>query len=301
MKIDNIERKTLVIVVIVNLIMAVAGWVTYNISGSEAMLLDGNFSFVAAIATIVAIYISKNKHKKTDTFPYGSYVYEAAFILTKGLLILGIVVMAMLQNIFKIYDFFQGEKITPIISTPIYYYTIFITVLIAGMLLYFKRQNKRVENKSSLLLVEEKTTQVDGALTIVTGIVFFLLSFVQEGSKVDFLMYIGDSIIVILFSLVMLNGPLKIIKNSFIELGGGSIQNQEEKRNIENVIRTIISDKFSFDTFISKVGSGYLIVIYVKPINDHVTLDTFKEIQNQVKVELLTNYSAVAVEIALKN
>ena len=75
MNTDRIEKRTLWITVIVNIIMAAAGWITYDLTGSQAMLLDGNFSFVLALATLIAIYISKIKHKKTKTFPFVSYAY----------------------------------------------------------------------------------------------------------------------------------------------------------------------------------------------------------------------------------
>ncbi|RLD78053.1 MAG: cation transporter, partial [Bacteroidetes bacterium] len=123
--------------------MAAAGWITFDLTGSQAMLLDGNFSFVLALATFIAIFIPKNKHKKSNTFPFGNYVYEAAFVLSKGLLILGIVITAFFQNSLKIFDFFQGEKGEPVPMTPIYYYTVFILILTLALMGFFKNQNKK--------------------------------------------------------------------------------------------------------------------------------------------------------------
>ena len=207
MDIQKIENKTLWVTVIANIIFALAGWITYKFTGSQAMLLDGNFSFALGFATLIAIYISKNKHKKTITFPYGQYVYEAAFVLSKGLLILGIIVMAFSQNLLKIVNYIQGEKITPIVMTPIYYYVGFVLILTFILLFYFNRQNQKVDYKSSLLLVEAESAKVDGILTSVTGGVFFLISFVQMDSKFNFMIYIGDSIIVIFMCLIMLQSP----------------------------------------------------------------------------------------------
>lgn len=59
---DWIEASGLKIVVIVNFIMAFAGWLAYSISNSEALLLDGYFSFISMLTTIGAIIIiKKNK------------------------------------------------------------------------------------------------------------------------------------------------------------------------------------------------------------------------------------------------
>ena len=301
MNVDIIEKRALWVTVVVNLIMAAAGWITFGLTNSQAILLDGNFSFILAIATIIAIYISKNKHKKTATFPYGSYVYEAAFVLSKGLLILGIIAMAFFQNAIKIIEYFQGEKIDPVVMVPIYYYTVFILILTMILLLFFNHQNKKINNKSGILLVEAESAKIDGVLTLAMGLAFLLISFVSVGSRFEFLLYVGDSIIVILISLIMVGSPLKIIKSSFIELGGGSIENQQEKEKIESAINEVIKDGFSFSTFISKVGSGYLVVVYIGMQNDDYSITAYRLVQQQIKQKLKNSFPVIAVEIALKD
>ena len=300
MDIQKIENKTLWITVMANLVFAIAGWVTYQYTGSEAMLLDGNFSFALCFATLLAIYISKHKHKKTAVFPYGQFVYEAAFVLSKGLLILGIIVMALSQNTLKIINFFQGEKITPIVMTPIYYYVGFVLVMTFALLYYFKKQNQKTNHKSSLLLVEAESAKVDGILTSVTGFAFFLLSFISIGSKIDFMIFIGDSIIVILMCLIMIQSPLKIIKDAFIELSGGTLQNKEDKILIETTIEKVISKGISYETYISKVGSGYLIVIYLNPNTETISLTSFGGIQEKLKNQLIPVFKFVEVEMVIR-
>jgi predicted Co/Zn/Cd cation transporter (cation efflux family) len=298
--IDKIEKRALWVTVFVNSVMAVAGWITYNFTGSQAMLLDGNFSFVLAIATMIAIYISKIKHKKTKTFPFGSYVYEAAFVLSKGLLILGIVIAAFLQNILKIIDFFQGEKEEPILMTPIYFYTVFILILTFSLLVFFKNQNKKINNQSSMLMVEAASAKIDGGLTLATGLVFFLLSFVALDSKIDFLLYIGDSIIVVLLCLVIIRSPLSIIKNAFVELTGGSIQDQKEKQRIEQMIDEVVTGKFQYHNYISKIGSGYLVIIYIEPNTEMINVKDLKRIHKEIKEKLQEFYPSLLVELSLK-
>ena len=54
-EIDSVETKALRIGIFISLLMAIAGWITYYFSGSDAMLLDGNFSFISVFAGVVAI------------------------------------------------------------------------------------------------------------------------------------------------------------------------------------------------------------------------------------------------------
>ena len=299
--IDLTERKTLWVTVFANLSMAIAAWYTYHLSNSQAILLDGNFSFVLAIATLIAIYISKNKHKKTAIFPYGGYVYEAAFVLSKGLLILGIIVMAFFQNASKIIGFLQGDKIEAVIMTPIYYYTFSILFITALLLLFFWRQNKRINNKSDLLKVEAKSAKIDGILTLSMGFSFFLISLIPNGSKLDFFIYIGDSIIVIIISILVLASPIKIIKTSFIELGGGILHNKKEKEEIEKVIEQVVSNDFSYKSYITKTGSGYLVILHIDPNTKSISIEHFLKVQQEIKKELKNNYSTLLVEISLKD
>jgi len=301
MNVDQIEKRALRVTIAANLLMAIAGWVTFGLTNSQAILLDGNFSFILAIATLIAINISKNKHKKTKTFPFGSYVFEAAFVLSKGLLILGIIAMAFFQNAVKIFEYFQGKMPEPIMLIPIYYYTIFILILALILLLFFKNQNKKINNKSGILLVEATSVKIDGILTLATGLAFLLMSFINMGSSLEFLLYIGDSIIVILIAVIMVGEPLKIIKNSFIEMGGGSLQNQQEKKEIEEVIEQVVKDRFTYSTFISKVGSVYLVMIYIELENMELGLEEYRSVQKEIKQALKENFSTIIVEIALKD
>ena len=114
MEIDTIENRALKVGVFVNLIMAIAGWITFYYSNSEAMLLDGNFSFISAIATLSAVIITKKKHIRTSVFPFGSYVYESFFVFFKGIMILGITIVASVQSIIKIIDYLNGATINQI-------------------------------------------------------------------------------------------------------------------------------------------------------------------------------------------
>jgi len=300
MNIDQVENRALWVTVAVSMIMAIAGWVTYHLTGSQAMLLDGNFSFVLAGATVIAIIISKNKHKKSATFPFGNYVYEAAFILSKGLLILGIIIAAFFQNMVKILNYFKGQKPEMVVMEPIYYYVGFILLLTGALLLYFRRENQKINNGSSMLMVESESARIDGGLTLSTGIAFALMSLIPRGSSLEFLLYIGDSFLVIILGLIMIGSPIQIIKNAFIELGGGSLQNQSEKEKIEVSVASVIQDRFPFDSFITKLGSSYWIVIYVD-FDLGIETKEYYQLSSEIKRTLKKDYETIFVDIALKS
>lgn len=46
----NAEKKALYASAIINLMMAFSGWLAYHFSNSQAILLDGNYSFIAFLS-----------------------------------------------------------------------------------------------------------------------------------------------------------------------------------------------------------------------------------------------------------
>lgn len=68
---DGVERRALAIGAIGNLSMAGIAWITYWFSNSEAILLDGNYSFIIFIGMGVALAVSRIKSRRTETFPLG--------------------------------------------------------------------------------------------------------------------------------------------------------------------------------------------------------------------------------------
>lgn len=298
--IDNIEIKVLKIGTLVNLIMAICGWVFYSLTNSQVLLLDGNFSFIIVISTFVAIQIVKNKHKKTNLFPYGKYFYEAFFVLFKGCLILGISIVAVFQNIVKIIDYFNGIVIQKLVAGPILIYSILMSSICFGLAFYYKTMNKKIQHKSSLLSVEAKSSLIDGYLSSIVGIMLVLTAKVSESSIFSFLLYIGDAIVVILLGLFIMKISIKIINEGFIELGGGTLQNPLEKGKIEAIITSKVLYAFLFDTYISKIGSSYLVVIYISSENDIIYLNNIENIHKQIKHCLKKKYTNVIVEFAFR-
>lgn len=300
-KTDQIEASALKIGVIVNFLMAVAGWVAYSLTGSEALLLDGNFSFISSVTTIGAILIIYKKHKRTTVFPYGRYFYESFFTFSKGILILGLIIAALFQNIIKILAFVKGEKLEKLQTGPILIYMILMIFLCFGLAFLYQHKNKKIHFKSSILAVEAKASKIDGFMTIAVGIALVSTTFVSETSKLSFLLYIGDAIIVILMALILLKMPFQVIKDGFIELGGGSLQNQDAVKEIEGVIKSLLPSNLQVNScHISKTGSSHLVLIYASSITPTIAMDTITQYRNSIHEKLDTKYPNSEVEIVFR-
>jgi predicted Co/Zn/Cd cation transporter (cation efflux family) len=298
MDIDKIENKALRLGIFISFIMALAGWITYYFTGSEAMLLDGNFSMISVVASIIALIISKRKHEKTKTFPFGSYVFESLFVFVKGLLILGVIIVAGVQNSIKIIDFINGVNIEPVKIDFILYYVALITILCFSLFLYFRSMNKRVDFKSPILKIETQSTLVDGFLTLGIGIIFIVILLIPENSPLAFMNSIGDAIIVLVICLLFITMPLKILRDSFIEIGGGVLQDNSSKQLIEKAIEESLSPSFiKQSSYISKLGSSYFIAVFITSKSDVIHLDNIETFRKDVLNLLIPKFQNVKIEV----
>jgi len=299
---DLIETSALKIGVVVNLIMAIAGWIAYSVTGSEALFLDGNFSFISAITTVGAIIIIHKKHKRTAVFPYGRYFYESFFTLSKGILILGVIIAAVFQNAIKILEFIEGKELEKLKTGPILIYMVLMVFLCFGLAFLYQHKNKKIHFQSSILAVETKASKIDGYMTIAVGVALVLTTFVPETSKFSFLLYIGDAIIVILMALLLLNTPFQVIKEGFIELGGGSLQNQESVQQIESIIQNHLPDELAIDRcHISKTGSSHLVLIYATSNEPSIALDKLSQFRKSIHKKIEENFPNSEVEIVFRD
>ncbi len=295
---DQIEQKALWIGVIANLVMGFAGYYFYYLTASEALLLDGNFSMIAALATGIAVFISKIKHNRTETFPYGLYLYEAFFVFFKGLLLLGVIFMAVFQNGIKVVHFLSGQDVGRVAYGPILYYALAMMVLCFGMAFFLRNRYKATNRESAILLVESKSLMIDGVISAAVGLSFLLISWIPEHGSLTFFHSIGDALLVIILSILFLKTPLAILKNAFIEMGGGVLQNQKEKKQIISIIKENLGKEFTYKhSYINKAGSSYLAVIYLNSLPHTLKIRTIRKTRANMEAKLKSAFPFTDVEI----
>lgn len=265
------ENHALLTGAFANLVMAGLAWYTYYLSNSEAILLDGNYSFIMFLGVLVALYIAKIKAQKTVTFPLGQFFFEALYSLIKGLLILGVLIMAVATAIIRIIMYTSGEQeqIPMLIPEPILFYALLCTVICYSVSFFYYTQNRSLGHASILLKTEQKATFVDGTLSLGIAGGIFALTMGGTGGEGSFVPYLADSIFVLILASILIREPVGIIKESIIELAGGTLQNQEKRELFEETVRSSLSGRLTIeDIFISKSGSKYMILVYISAEGD---------------------------------
>lgn len=296
------EQKAIRLGIVGNVVMAISGWVAFNLSGSQALLLDGNMSFILFLTSIAALKISAIKNHRSDQFPFGLFVTEALYAFMKGLLLLGIIIAALTTNGSKILQFYSGELISPIKTGVIVYYAIAMVVICWGLSFYYHLQNRKIQMSSGLLKVDQKSSFIDGVLSASTGAILIVIGYVPQGSSFDFLLYIGDALLVIVLAVLMMGQPVRIIKQAFIELVGGKLQDQEQYLLIKKLIDKHFAEQdISISAFtVSKTGSSYLVVLAITQTMIAAQQPGELQLRKQaMKAELLDHFSFVDLEIVV--
>ncbi len=298
---NSVEQQALKYGAAINLVMALAGWLAYYLSRSQALFLDGNFSFLMFVSLFVAIRISAIKEKRTELFPYGQFVYEALYSLLKGIMISGVLLVSFIQNAATILHFIGGGEAKVLNTRVILVYSIAMVVLCFGSAIYYRLQNKKIAHSSTILRAEYSAAIVDGFMSAGIGVALVSIKYIDLAGAFGFLHYIGDSLLVLLLCVLLGKGPLLLIRDSFIEIAGGTLQNRKNKLKIEEILQRFLARvDGQHKNYISKTGSSYLVVAYLN--TRAVTAAGSEEIETlrqQIHTELHKLFPNVLFEIVL--
>lgn len=297
---NKIENRALLIGAAANLFMAVLAWVTFYNSNSEAILLDGNYSFIMFLGVMVAMKIVAVKDQRTKMFPLGKFFYESLYGFIKGLMILGVLLMSVVTAVARIAMYFFGssENIPILVPEPILYYALTCAVICYGVSLFYRQQNRSIGNRSILLKTEQKATFVDGTLSLGIGVGVFFLSRGGTGVGSSFVPYLADSFFVLILASILINEPLTIIRESVIELAGGTLQDQEKRQLFETTIYSNMPETLKIeDIFISKNGSQYILLIYISTDETCYLRKDITETKDKITDILAKDHPYLSLEI----
>jgi divalent metal cation (Fe/Co/Zn/Cd) transporter len=295
-----VEKKALYASAIINLMMAFSGWVAYHFSHSQAILLDGNYSFIAFFITLIAIRITMIKTKLTETFPFGQYVYEALFSFGKGLMVIGILLVALIMSISRISHYLNDSPVDALNTSTVLVYTLVMLIMCVPLALYCRHENKKINDSSMILRAEYIGSKTDAIMSLSTGIVLFSIGFLDANGYFGFLYYVGDALLVIVLVLILVKDPILLARDSFVEMAGGTLQNKKEKQRIECILNDSLKTNIIKESYISKTGSNYFIVAYISAEQiDRIGSKELENIRKETLEALRLQYQHVMFEIAL--
>ena len=291
----KIELKSLIVSSVVNGIMAVAGIVVFCITNLQAMFLDGVFSLIAFISTIMAIVFSKISKKKNKSYPTGMFFLEPLYGIIKAILMFVLLAFSLYESGTTAFTYFKTGVGATIYFDPILPYTIIMVIMCFSLSYYNKKQNEKINKASIMLTAESKSNIVDGVISGGVGLLILLLYFINIDGKLGFLHYTGDFFITLILVAVSIKEPIKLFGASLRELSGATVKDKEIKNIVRKIVAKEIKEEELNNRFeVYKIGMHIKVVIL---LNDNIEKDTLMRLKSETIKE---SFDSVSVEFVLR-
>lgn len=286
-----IEQKALKTGNILNLLMAVCGVLIFFISNSKAVLIDGLFSLIQFVSTVIAIKISKDiSTSKVTQYPHGQYSKETLYVLFRSLLILSLLVTSTFSAVNTISTFIENPNSVPEIHIgSIMINGILMTILCLGLSALYKHCNKKIGYCSDVLKAEAMGANLDGLISLGTAISFLMF---QNIPILKPLLPISDALLMLIISVSFAIQPIQLLINQINVLSYKRL-NHKSERNLAKIIKNKFEYITIHDIFISKLGKFTEIFITVS-LEGNFSIseldDIRKNIKNVINSEIKNNY-----------
>jgi len=294
----KIELKSLIVSSVVNFIMAVAGIFVFCITNLQALFLDGVFSLIAFISTIMAIVFSITSKKKNKSYPTGMFFLEPLYGIIKAILMFVLLATSLYESGATAFTYFNSGVGATIYFDPILPYTIIMVIMCFSLSYYNKKQNEKINKASIMLTAESKSNFVDGVISGGVGILILLLSFININGKLGFLHYTGDFFITLILVAVSIKEPIKLFATSLRELSGATVKDKEIKSKIRRIVAKEIREEELDNKFeVYKIGMHIKVVIL---LNDNIEKETLQRLKSDTIKEIKESFDSVSVEFVLR-
>lgn len=216
------EARSLTLGLWVSLAIALLGLLTYALSGSEAVLLDGLYAGVMALTSLVAARIGSNVSRPPDRgWPFGYEGQEAVYVLLRSLLLLGILSFAALNAGRELLAWWQGSLPAPIDTSVVGWYGLLGGVG-CGALAWAQHQSWVAGGcHSELLRTESRAALLDTAITGGTGAAL-MTSPALASTPLAPLQPVADALLVLILAVVVAGEPLHRFRQALRETAGAA-------------------------------------------------------------------------------
>lgn len=293
----KIERQALVVGIVVNIVMALAGFVVFFVTGLKAMFLDAAFTVISVISGGVAAYLSKKTVVTSDRYPNGMFALEPIYAICKAVFTIGLLLFSFLDVLQVAIDYFVFHIGEPMEFGPVVIYQIAAVAVCLILVGYYRARNKAIGNASTMLRAEANGTWIDGMISLGIGIVAVLLYFLPMGTPLDFLHYTGDFFITTIIVVLTIKEPFVVLRDAFVELVGGVHDDEEIDAFVEGHVRELIPASVEVQQIhVFKTGMNFDVDIIVNGTGDSVKVDDLVDARNAIQEALAPKLQIVNVD-----
>lgn len=281
------EERAVRFIIIGNILATLAGLWAFVATGSQALFLDAFYSGVALLSSVAAYIMAKASKVKTRHYPDGLHFLEPLYAVLKSLLVLVLLIFSAYSVSVEAWDYFVHGKGQPLNIAPIIPYAIAMVIECFFFAFFTYSQNRKMNFTSTILSAESKTCYVDGLQSLGIGIAALAIYFIDMDGKLGFLHYTGDFFITIVLAICSVKEPVRVLKNGFLELTGGTTDDEELDTAVKQVVYKYCENGISVPQ-VRVVKTGVYITVYLYTDNADVSI-----VRENILKELNTKYDHI--------
>lgn len=294
-----IERQSLIVSVAVNFIIGISGLLIYIVTNLNALLLDGVFSLIAFVSSLAALFISRNSHRTTESFPNGMYFLEPLYGILKSIATLLLLIITLLETSASAYAYFIHNEGQAMVTGPVLPYTIAMVILCFGLGTYNSAQNKKINNMSTMLAAESRGNYIDGLISAGVGVAIIALSLVDINGPLGFLHYTGDFFITLVLVAISLKDPLSVLSYSFKEFARSTVQSDDIYDTVLEIFHQVLNSQADkLDILIFKQGMYIKVKIHILTPEDLQLVDTLASKKSEFADLLAQEFDHCSLEFS---
>lgn len=278
------EKKGLKISMAGSVLLSVSAVIMALIAKSQAILLDGMYTFIALIMSFISLkVVTLVKTPETKDRPFGYMAMEPFLNLIKSLVILVLLAIFLITNI---QELCTGGRIISLNMATLY---IFICLIIYAVIILFLKKCEK-ETDSSILDLEIRIWRIDALITLGIAVSLVCAIIIIKLGHTQILPYV-DPMIVILLIAVSLPVPLKVFLKEIKKLLLISSENDVEKE-VKDQIQGVIQKYglINMKVWSLKSGRTHYIFLYLDLEEEQVTIAHLDRIRSAIFYELSKLY-----------
>lgn len=289
----KLEKRFLIISALGNLLVGCVGILVAAVSSSQAILLDGLFNLIYLATALFTIKVATLVARGDDErFPYGYAFFESLINGIKGLLMLGVSIMAMVGALKALMT--GGHAVAAGVAIA---YGVFAFIC-CGIVAYITHRGAKLTD-SPLVHADAENWIVNSAFSCCVLLAFVGI-IVMRALQLDALTLYVDPAVVVVVVGISLVVPVRMSWKALMEL----MNKAPESSVIEQVTGIVDANTTELpvqERFVRVVQPGrqrMILVHIVLPANYKPDrLDRFDAIRAQILSELIEVHAATIVDI----
>jgi cation diffusion facilitator family transporter len=253
---NTAEQRALRFSIVLTLIIGLLGAAVGLLTGSQAIIFDGMYSFVDVVLTTVSLAVSKLLVQEgSRRFQFG-YSHLEPVVGTFGGAILVLACIYAIINAVK--DLTSGGHEVSYGLGAIW--VAVQSVVGAAMALYMSRLSRLL--KSALLSLDSRSWMISAALSLAVLVGFAIAASIRQTAFANWVPYV-DSLVLLSTALAMLPVPLATVWRAMREVL--QVAPSELDQQVRAVMKQLVADRgfVDYSSHVAKIGRTHFVEIHV--------------------------------------